>query len=177
MIEVYHGSFMEIRKPDISFSRQTLDFGKGFYVTPLREQAVRWALRWQRRGKTAIVSTYSFDDSSGALAGLRVKDFPEYDSSWLHFIMAKYDSSWLRFIMENRSGQASESYDIIRGGVANDKVFNTLELFFDGLISEEEALGRLKFEKPNHQICICRQDLMDRLLVFQSSEEVSDGSQ
>ena len=98
MIEVYHGSFMEIRKPDISFSRQTLDFGKGFYVTPLREQAVRWALRWQRRGKKAIVNTYVFDDSSCALAGVRVKDFPEYDSSWL------------RFIMENRSGQASESY-------------------------------------------------------------------
>lgn len=165
MIEVYHGSYLEIRKPDIAFSRQTLDFGKGFYVTPLREQAVRWALRWQRRGKTAIVSTYSFDDSSGALAGLRVKDFPEYDSSWLHFIMA------------NRNGQTPDSYDIIRGGVANDKVFNTLELFFDGLISEEEALGRLKFEKPNHQICIRRQDLMDRLLTFQSSEEVSDGSQ
>ena len=165
MIEVYHGSYLEIRKPDIAFSRQTLDFGKGFYVTPLREQAVRWALRWQRRGKTAIVSTYSFDDSSGALAGLRVKDFPEYDSSWLHFIMV------------NRNGQTPDSYDIIRGGVANDKVFNTLELFFDGLISEEEALGRLKFEKPNHQICIRRQDLMDRLLTFQSSEEVSDGSQ
>lgn len=165
MIEVYHGSFMEIRKPDISFSRQTLDFGKGFYVTPLREQAVRGTLRWQRHGKKTIVNTYVFDDSSSALAGVRVKDFLEYDSSWL------------RFIMENRSGQASESYDIIRGGVANDKVFNTLELFFDGLISEEEALGRLKFEKPNHQICICRQDLMDRLLVFQSSEEVSDGSQ
>ena len=166
MIEVYHGSFMEIHKPDISFSRQTLDFGKGFYVTPLREQAVRWALRWQRRGKKAIVNTYVFDNSSDVLGKLRVKDFPEYDSSWLHFIM------------ENRSGQeVSESYDIIRGGVANDKVFNTLELFFDGLISEEEALGRLKFERPNHQICICRQDLVDRLLVFQSSEEVSDGSQ
>ena len=166
MIEVYHGSFIEIRKPDISYSRRTLDFGKGFYITPLRKQAVRWALRWQRRGKKAIVNTYVFNDSSDALGKLRVKDFPEYDSSWLHFIM------------ENRNGQeVSESYDIIRGGVANDKVFNTLELFFDGLISEEEALGRLKFEKPNHQICICRQDLVDRLLVFQSSEEVSDGSQ
>lgn len=165
MIGVYHGSFIEIRKPDISYSRRTLDFGKGFYVTPLREQAVRWALRWQRRGKKAIVNTYVFDDSSDALRKLRAKDFPEYDSSWLHFIM------------ENRSGQPSESYDIIRGGMANDKVFNALELFFDGLISEEEALGRLKFERPNHQICICRQDLVDRLLVFQSSEEVSDGSQ
>ena len=38
MMKVYHGSFLEIRKPDISFSRQELDFGKGFYATPLREQ-------------------------------------------------------------------------------------------------------------------------------------------
>ncbi len=163
MMKVYHGSFLEIRKPDISFSRQELDFGKGFYATPLREQASRWALRWRQRGKKAIVNMYLFDDSADALTGLRVKDFPEYDSECLHFIM------------ENRSGRISESYDIIRGGVANDKVFNTLELFFDGLISEAEALGRLKFEKPNHQICIRRQDLMDRLLVFQSAEEVFHG--
>ena len=39
-----------------------------------------------------------------------------------------------------------------------------------------EALARLKFEKPNHQICIRRQDLIDRLLVFESAEEIQDGS-
>ena len=159
MIEVYHGSFIEIRKPDISFSRQTLDFGKGFYITPLREQAVRWALRWQRRGKKAVVNTYVFDDSSDALGKLRVKDFPEYDSSLL------------RFIMENRSGQASESYDIIRGGVANDKVFNTVELFFDGLIDKTEAIGRLRYEKPNLQIAF-RTDKALTYLHFEGSEQL-----
>ena len=39
------------------------------------------------------------------------------------------------------------------GGVANDKVFNTVELFFDGLIDKEEAIKRLRFEKPNLQLC------------------------
>ena len=42
MIEVFHGSWTKVDKPDLSFSRKTLDFGTGFYVTPVREQAVSW---------------------------------------------------------------------------------------------------------------------------------------
>lgn len=38
------------------------------------------------------------------------------------------------------------------GGVANDKVFNTIELFFDGLIDKSEAIKRLRYEKPNLQM-------------------------
>ena len=51
MIKVYHGSYVEVKSPNISFSRNNLDLGKGFYVTPIREQAVSWALRWVRRKK------------------------------------------------------------------------------------------------------------------------------
>lgn len=29
----------------------------------------------------------------------------------------------------------------------NDKVFNTVELFFDGLIDKKEAIERLRYEK------------------------------
>ena len=39
MIEVFHGSYVKIEKPDLAFSRETVDFGKGFYVTLLHEQA------------------------------------------------------------------------------------------------------------------------------------------
>ena len=62
MIKVFHGSCVKVDSPDISFSRKTLDFGSGFYVTPLHEQAVRWALRWERRHRKAIVNTYCFHD-------------------------------------------------------------------------------------------------------------------
>ena len=33
---VYHGSYCIVDKPDIKFSREALDFGKGFYVTNIR---------------------------------------------------------------------------------------------------------------------------------------------
>ena len=162
MIEVFHGSCTTVDRPDLSFSRKTLDFGAGFYVTPVREQAISWAKSWRLRNRPAIVNRYAYHDELLPELNVRIKDFPVYDHEWL------------RFVADNRAGNQQTVYDIVQGGIANDRVFNTLELFFSGLISEEEALDRLKYEKPNHQICICRQDLIDRLLVFESSEEVPD---
>ena len=57
------------------------------------------------------------------------------------------------FILKCRSGRDDSDYDIVTGGVANDKVFNTVELYFDGLIDKAEAIRRLRFEKPNMQMC------------------------
>lgn len=133
-------------------------------MTPLREQAVSWALRWERRHRKAILNTYCFHDEIIAGLGIRIKTFLVYDREWLHFIA------------DNRDGRLVEDYDLVQGGIANDKVFNTLELYFAKLISEDQALDRLKFEKPNHQICIRRQDLIGRLLTFESAEEIGNGS-
>ena len=36
---LYHGSFLEIAKPDLAHSRPNVDFGRGFYATPLYEQS------------------------------------------------------------------------------------------------------------------------------------------
>ena len=63
------------------------------------------------------------------------------------------EEEWLDFILNCRSGNDATDYDIVEGGVANDKVFNTVELFFDGLIDKTEAINRLRYEKPNLQIC------------------------
>lgn len=36
---IYHGSYTEIKKPEIIPGRNTKDFGNGFYCTVIREQA------------------------------------------------------------------------------------------------------------------------------------------
>ena len=46
---LYHGSLKEISLPDVYHSRNKLDFGKGFYLTPIKEQALSWALRRKRQ--------------------------------------------------------------------------------------------------------------------------------
>lgn len=53
----------------------------------------------------------------------------------------------------------------------NDKVFNTVELFFDGLIDKTEAINRLRYENPNLQICF-RTEKAIELLHFERSEMV-----
>ncbi len=51
------------------------------------------------------------------------------------------------------------------------KVFNTVELFFDGLIDKSEAISRLRYEKPNLQICFRTEKALG-LLRFEGSEQV-----
>lgn len=155
---VYHGSYVEVSAPDIEHSRDNVDFGKGFYVTPIYEQARKWAEKFGRRRKHAVVSRYRLDEE--ALQTCNTLIFDTYNEEWLSFILAC------------RSGRDHSDYEIVMGGVANDKVFNTVELFFDGLIDREEAIKRLKYEKPNLQIVFRSQQVIDRYLHFEGSEQL-----
>lgn len=155
---LYHGSYIEIRNPDIRHSRENVDFGKGFYVTPIYEQAVSWCGKFKRRGKGSVVSCYEFNER--AFKDLKVLQFDAYSEEWLDFILVC------------RSGKDTTDYDIVIGGVANDKVFNTVELFFDGLIDKKEAINRLRYEKPNQQACFRTERALAGYLRFEGSRKV-----
>ena len=50
-MKLYHSSTVSVNLPDILHSRDYLDFGKGFYLTSIHEQAVRYAqqgLKWEQ---------------------------------------------------------------------------------------------------------------------------------
>ena len=81
-----------------------------------------------------------------------------------------YNGEWLDFVFACRQGNDPWGYDIIMGGVANDRVFDTINLYFDRLIGKDEALGRLKYLGPSYQICIKRQEVLDHFLTFIRSE-------
>ena len=132
---LYHGSYLEIQTPDLLHSRENVDFGRGFYTTPLYDQAVKWCEKFKRRGKNGIVSRYSFEEK--AYQELKILRFESYSEEWLDFIL------------KCRTGNDRTDYDIVIGGVANDKVFNTVELYFDNLIDKKEAIRRLRYgDKP-----------------------------
>jgi hypothetical protein len=135
---LYHGSFLPVDKPDLLHSRPNVDFGRGFYVTPIYEQAEKWCQRFIRRGKDGVISKYALDEE--AFHRLNVLRFHAYSEEWLDFILTC------------RSGKDASAYDAVCGGVANDKVFNTIELYFENLIDKGEAIQRLRYEKPNLQI-------------------------
>ena len=90
-------------------------------------------------------------------------------------IFENYDKDWLNFIVACRKGEPVwEEFDYIEGGVANDRVIDTVNLYINGLISEDGALRRLRYLKPNNQICILNQDMLDRYLMFNEAIELSE---
>lgn len=48
-MEVYHASTVVVESPDTAHSRAFLDFGLGFYVTTLQDQAVKYGARFTNR--------------------------------------------------------------------------------------------------------------------------------
>ena len=155
---LYHGSYLEITKPDLNHSRSNVDFGRGFYVTPLYEQAAKWCGKFKRRGKDGIISRYTFDENM------------EKELKTLKF--NSYSEDWLNFILNCRSEKDLTDYDLVIGGVANDKVFNTVELYLDNLIDKKEAIRRLRYEKPNLQICFRTQKALNGYLHYEGSEQI-----
>ena len=151
-MKLYHGSNVLVQSPDVGHSREKIDFGRGFYVTPILSQAVKWADRFRDGGDSAFVSVYDFDET--VLPGLKFLDFPEHDGDWLDFIVSC------------RLGNDTTDLDVIRGGVANDRVFDTCELYFRGLIAKDTAIERLKFVEPNLQLCFKNNRVIKNYLFY-----------
>lgn len=148
---IYHASYTVVDAPDVSHSRKDLDFGKGFYATIIKEQAESYAQKFILRNRKGYVNTYEFAEKEG----FTTKRFEHYDEEWLDFVAAC------------RMGkETNKEYDIISGGIADDRVFNTLDLYFSGQMTKEEALKRLIYEKPNHQLCFTNQRVIDSCVKF-----------
>ncbi|MDE7150496.1 MAG: DUF3990 domain-containing protein [Bacteroidales bacterium] len=160
-IEVYHGSVAKVEMPICHIGRENLDFGRGFYLTDIREQAVRWAINVSRRQRMpAVVNRYLLDRQA-ILAEAKCKIFEAYDAEWLEFIVAS-----------RRGLNPAAVYDYIEGGVANDRVVDTVNLYMAGLMEVETALRRLAMHRPNNQICLLNQSLTDKYLSYEGVDAV-----
>ena len=160
-IIVYHGGTEIVDKPHCRLGRKNLDFGQGFYVTDIRDQAVKWAENMSRsRNKPAVLNRYRLDRDAG-IKEMHCKIFDAYDVQWLEFIIA------------NRSGQdIAKQYDYVEGGVANDRVIDTINLYIAGLMELSTALRELSKHRPNNQMCILNQDIIDKYLMYDGTEEL-----
>lgn len=153
-MRLYHTSNVIVSKPDVCHSRKHLDFGIGFYLTPLEQQARDYGQRFIRRGEPAFMNVFDFCEE---LPDINRKLFPAYDGEWLDYVTAC------------RKGLPHEQYDLIEGGIADDQVFDTVDLYLQGIYTREQALDQLRWKKPNRQLCITSQQVIDHYLRFVES--------
>ena len=165
---LYHGSVLPVSQSIIIRSDIGRDFGFAFYVTEIKEQAERWALRKSRiehrNGRLnakAIVSLYEFD-AVAARKTLKWLDFPEADMAWLELVL---------------SCRGNKAYhhdqDIVSGKIADDNVGATVTFVQQGIMRKEDALERLKFQKINSQIAFCTEHAL-RFLAFREYYQVEE---
>jgi len=161
MITVYHGGTEIIKQPICRIGRPNLDFGQGFYITDVKEQAIQWAVRMaERRGMAPLLNCYRLDREA-ILASCRCKVFTAYDANWLEFIISC-----------RQGADFSKEYDYIEGGVANDRVIDTVNLYILGLMDLNTALGRLSEHQPNNQMCLLNQAMTDKYLEYDGTKTI-----
>lgn len=165
ILEVYHGGTDKIDRPLVGYGRADLDFGPGFYVTDIYTQADAWALNMSaQRGLPPVVNVYHFNKRDC------LKDA-------VSLVFTEYNDEWLDFVRDSRTGKKPwEGYDYIEGGVADDRVISTIRLYIQGYYDAATALERLKYYKPNNQICLLNQRLVDSHLNFISSYNPKDNA-
>lgn len=163
MIKVYHGGTEIVSNPLVNVGRPNLDFAPGFYVTDLMEQAVTWAEKIADiRGAIPIVNVYSLAKDE-LISNARYLKFEEYDRDWLDFICKC-----------RREEAVTDLYDVIEGGIADDRVINSVKMYMAGYIDAETTLSRLRYIKPNNQICIRSQELLEKYLHFEEFKTIKD---
>jgi len=144
---LYHGSLEIIKEPNPFIGRKNVDFGQGFYLTDLQEQAVRWLNRRKKTNpqKKGFLNTYEYSEDTN----LKIKKFNGYCEEWLDFVVLN---------RTNNEVPQNMSYDIVTGNVADDEVIVAIDSYIESLIkgrvtknTKLALLDELSFSHPNNQ--------------------------
>jgi hypothetical protein len=142
---LYHGSLETIKDPNLFIGRKNVDFGQGFYLTDLREQAVRWLKRRKKTNlqKKGILNIYEYVEN----AELKIKKFNGYCEEWLDFV-----------VLNRTNSVVDADYDIVIGNVADDEVIVAIDNYIEALAKGRATkntklalLDDLSFAHPNSQ--------------------------
>lgn len=149
---LYHGSSFIIKEPNLEHSREDVDFGRGFYLTEDIEMAKKWA----SNKKTSQINEYELDISSLKILKLKPNDtWLDYVASNRGYVDIKYDD---------------DKYDVIIGPTADDKLYNTLDSYFSGLLSKDIAIKVLNIADFSEQVVLKSEKELENLHFVKSIE-------
>lgn len=142
-MKLYHGTNFDFDKIDLAKGRPNKDFGRGFYLTDIKKQALEMAIRRCdiEEAGTPVVQAYDFDENIFTSGELKVKQFEGVSNEWAEFILAN----------RHAHGKQVHDFDIVIGPVADDGVVYQLNLYQQRLITIEQLVRGLTYHKLNNQ--------------------------
>lgn len=144
---LYHGSKSGIKGDIKPYSREACDFGCGFYMGDKSDQP---------KGLIAAYPNSRFYEIEYDEEGLTKKEFGvDYISQldWALFVaynresvkLSQYEKLCMRYKGYN------ECYDIIVGVIADDKMTQVMNLFFNGIICDKAFIEALQYVRLGNQ--------------------------
>ena len=155
MINLFHGTNVLFDTIELSKCRPYKDFGKGFYLTDIRQQAEEMAIRRTKISGEGVpvVSSFSFDDELLSNGYLNVLQFDNPSVEWANFILKnRMEKNYLH------------KYDIVVGPVADDGVVLQLDLYLRHLITMEQLVKELTYKKLSKQYCFATEYAISKLV-------------
>lgn len=150
-MKLYHGSNVNIESINLAMCRPYKDFGKGFYLTDIEEQAKNMAVRVSRiYGGIPIVNVFEIQDDFRSLSDIKIKDFG-----------IQTTEEWAQFVMNNRSREFQEikselcnkdnKYDIVIEPVADDNMALLFRQYENEMIDFETLLRGIIYKRVSSQ--------------------------
>lgn len=149
---LYHGSNTDFEKIELSKCLPNKDFGKGFYLTPSKHDALLRANDKCNKEHSGIPVVLSYQWDETRIDDLSVKHFE------------RVDEEWITFVINNRSRKGKKhNYDIVIGPVADDGLILSLQLYEVGMLSLSALAEKLVYARPYIQYCFCTERAISRL--------------
>ncbi|MBQ1688226.1 MAG: DUF3990 domain-containing protein [Lachnospiraceae bacterium] len=160
---LYHGSNTDIKEINLAMCRPYKDFGQGFYLTVMKEQAEKMANRVARiYGGSPILNIYEIDENFIRNTNLNIKNFGTETSE-----------EWARFVKNNRSREYTDfsnpecnfdnKYDIVVGPIADDDMALLFRQFENGMLTFEKMLSGMIYKKTTNQYSFHTQEAIKLL--------------
>lgn len=176
---LYHGSYCEVKNPDLNKCAKYKDFGQGFYLTTSKEQAEKFAKISVRKAinngtvspdrKYGIVSVFQIR----FVEKLLIKIYPTADADWLHCVIGHRRRKFFSDVTKEL-----KDFDIVAGKIANDNTNATITTYMAGAFgeigtksAEDICIGLLLPERLQDQFCF-RTDEALNCLEFIESEQI-----
>ena len=148
---LFHGSNTDIKSINLAMCRPYKDFGRGFYLTEIKDQALKMAKRVAKiYGGQPIVNIYEISDDFIEDMTLNIRRFADTPSEeWVRFVMNNRSRSFTNF--SSLECNLDNKYDIVIGPVADDDMAMLFRQYQNELITFENLMSGMTFRKTTNQ--------------------------
>jgi hypothetical protein len=147
---LYHGSNIEVESIDLSKCRPNKDFGRGFYLTTIKEQAENMARKTAKiYGGNPCITIFSFDEQLFIESNLNIRIFLKPSEEWALFVINNRSRNFQN--ISSAECNFDNKYDIVCGPVANDDIALLFRQFVSGLISVEFLVKEMEYKTLTNQ--------------------------